>query len=127
MVGMAARATRGWMHPGYQRDTLRIDLFWFGRNRADPSLTWFVQLWELLRPFGYRLHWGKHQPRDPRLGAEHLRKVTPAGMTSWLPGHDSIPPPFSSRATGARRSGSRRERWNAGRATRPLLYAARVE
>jgi D-arabinono-1,4-lactone oxidase len=73
----AARAARAWMHPGYGRDSFRVDVFWFGRNREDPRRTLFPQFWELLRPFGYRLHWGKHLPRDPRLGAHHLRGVTP--------------------------------------------------
>jgi D-arabinono-1,4-lactone oxidase len=73
----AARATRAWMHPGYERDSLRIDLFWFARNPGDPARGWFVQFWELLRPFGYRLHWGKHLPADPDLGSRHLRRHTP--------------------------------------------------
>jgi len=73
----AARRTRGWMHPGYARDSLRVDLFWFARNPGDPTRGWFVQFWELLRPFGYRLHWGKHLPADPALGREHLRRHTP--------------------------------------------------
>ncbi|MBX3230639.1 MAG: FAD-binding protein [Labilithrix sp.] len=73
----AARATRSWMHPGYERDSLRIDLFWFARNPGDPTRGWFVQFWELLRPFGYRLHWGKHLPADPELGWRYLRRQTP--------------------------------------------------
>jgi D-arabinono-1,4-lactone oxidase len=73
----AARRTRAWMHPAYQRDSLRIDLFWFARNHGDPTRGWFVQFWKLLRPFGYRLHWGKYLPKDPELGAEHLRRHTP--------------------------------------------------
>jgi FAD/FMN-containing dehydrogenase len=73
----AARATRGWMHPGYQRDSLRVDLFWFKRNPGDPTRGWFVQFWELLRSFGYRLHWGKHLPASSELGARYLRRQTP--------------------------------------------------
>jgi D-arabinono-1,4-lactone oxidase len=73
----AAKSTTAWMHPGYGRDSLRIDLFWFGRNHEDPVDGWFKQFWELLQPFDYRLHWGKHLPRDPRLGYQHLRRVTP--------------------------------------------------
>lgn len=73
----AARATRAWMHPGYGRDSLRVDLFWFARNAGDPTRGWFVQFWELLRPFAYRLHWGKHLPADSALGHEHLRAHTP--------------------------------------------------
>lgn len=73
----AAGRNAGWMHPGYGRDSLRVDLFWFGRNPGDPTRGWFVQFWELLRPFAYRLHWGKHLPADPALGRDHLRKNTP--------------------------------------------------
>jgi hypothetical protein len=73
----AARATKSWMHPGFERDSLRIDLFWFKRNPGDPRAGWFVQFWELLRPFAYRLHWGKQLPRDPALGSQHLRAHTP--------------------------------------------------
>jgi len=73
----AARRTLGWMHPAYERDSLRIDLFWFARNPGDPTRGWFVQFWELLKPFGYRLHWGKYLPPDPRLGYLHLRAHTP--------------------------------------------------
>jgi hypothetical protein len=73
----AAAATRGWIHPGYQRDSLRLDLFWFRRNPGDPRHDWFPQFWRLLQPFGYRLHWGKYLPLDPELGARHLRRNTP--------------------------------------------------
>lgn len=73
----AARRTRSWMHPAYERDSLRIDLFWFARNHGDPTRGWFVQFWRLLQPFGYRLHWGKYLPHDAALGAEHLRQHIP--------------------------------------------------
>jgi FAD/FMN-containing dehydrogenase len=73
----AARRTQAWLHPAYERDSLRIDLFWFARNHGDPTRGWFVQFWRLLQPFGYRLHWGKYLPIDPELGAVHLRRHTP--------------------------------------------------
>jgi D-arabinono-1,4-lactone oxidase len=73
----AARRTRTWMHPAYERDSLRIDLFWFARNHGDPTRGWFVQFWRLLQTFGYRLHWGKYLPVDPDLGSTHLRRNTP--------------------------------------------------
>ncbi len=71
----AARASRYWMHPGHGRDSLRIDVFWFDRNGEDPVTTFFPQFWELLAPFGYRLHWGKYLPADG--GASYLRKQYP--------------------------------------------------
>jgi FAD/FMN-containing dehydrogenase len=73
----AARSSRFWMHAGHNRDSLRIDVFWFSRNREDPTKTFFVQFWELLRPFGYRLHWGKHLPKNDALGVHYLRKQFP--------------------------------------------------
>ena len=73
----AAHATHAWLHPAYQRDSLRIDLFWFRRNPGDPSRTYFEQFWRLLQPFGYRLHWGKILPSDPALGAKYLRHQYP--------------------------------------------------
>lgn len=69
----AARATNGWLHPGYRRDSLRFDVFWLERNRAAPA-EFFAQFWELLAPFGYRLHWGKHLPAD---AAQYLRRQFP--------------------------------------------------
>lgn len=71
----AARASRYWMHPGQGRDSLRIDVFWFDRNGDDPVTTFFPQFWELLAPFGYRLHWGKYLPHDG--GARYLKEQYP--------------------------------------------------
>lgn len=73
----AARANTAWMHPGYGRDSLRVDLFWFARNFEDPTTSYFKQFWRLLLPFDYRLHWGKYLPRERELCADHLRRVTP--------------------------------------------------
>jgi FAD/FMN-containing dehydrogenase len=72
-----ARATEGWLHPSTGRDSLRFDLFWYARNPSDPAQGWFVQFWETLRRFGYRLHWGKILPPDPALGARHLAATYP--------------------------------------------------
>ncbi|MEZ4327083.1 MAG: D-arabinono-1,4-lactone oxidase [Polyangiales bacterium] len=59
-----------WMHPSYARDSFRVDVFWFKRNRGEAA-TFFEQFWQLLAPFGYRVHWGKHFPSwssDPMRG-----------------------------------------------------------
>lgn len=72
----AARATSAWLHPSYGRDSLRLDVFWFERNR-EPAEPFFRRFWELCAPFGYRLHWGKVLPSDPRLGAAYLRQQLP--------------------------------------------------
>jgi ketosteroid isomerase-like protein len=72
----AARRTRGWLHPAYERDSLRIDVFWFERSSGDP-IGFFEQFWDLFAPLGYRLHWGKHLPRDPSRGWRYLRRQFP--------------------------------------------------
>jgi FAD/FMN-containing dehydrogenase/limonene-1,2-epoxide hydrolase len=72
----AARATRGWLHPGHGRDSLRIDVFWRQKCPKDCA-QFFSQFWDLLAPFGYRLHWGKHLPDDAARGADYLRAQYP--------------------------------------------------
>jgi len=72
----AARATRGWLHPGHERDSLRIDVFWFERSRGDRT-RFFEQFWDLFAAFDYRLHWGKHLPNDDLRGAHYLRARYP--------------------------------------------------
>ncbi len=72
----AARATRGWLHPGHARDSFRVDVFWFERNRQDPQ-RFFGQFWDALAAFDYRLHWGKHLPADLARGSEYLAQRYP--------------------------------------------------
>jgi len=72
----AARANQFWIHPGYERDSFRINVFWFERNRESAE-SFFGQFWELLAPFRYRLHWGKHLPNTPCLGPDYLSQQFP--------------------------------------------------
>jgi hypothetical protein len=72
----AAAASTAWLHPAYERDSLRIDVFWFERSLGDRE-AFFQKFWRLLAPFDYRLHWGKHLPRDPAFCAEYLRPRYP--------------------------------------------------
>jgi hypothetical protein len=67
----AAKATPLWMAASHSSGddewkdgVLRIDAYWFAGNPGDPTLTFFPQLWQLLRDnhVPYRLHWGKFQP-----------------------------------------------------------------
>jgi FAD binding domain/D-arabinono-1,4-lactone oxidase len=44
---------------------VRFDVFWFGYNAGDPAADFYPQFWELLAPFGFKLHWGKFLPYDP--------------------------------------------------------------
>jgi len=58
----AANASEFWMSPAYGEDVLRVDIFWFHLNAGKPQDDFFPQFWELLRPFGFRPHWGKILP-----------------------------------------------------------------
>jgi hypothetical protein len=60
----AAKKNDVWMSPGYGGDMFRVDPFWFGYNDGDPA-AFFQQFWDLLKPFGFRLHPGKYMPPDP--------------------------------------------------------------
>ncbi|MFW6049917.1 MAG: D-arabinono-1,4-lactone oxidase [Myxococcota bacterium] len=54
-----------WLHPSGNRDTVRIDVFWFGKNQGDPR-AFYQQFWDVLRPYAYRPHWGKYAPELER-------------------------------------------------------------
>jgi hypothetical protein len=51
----------------WREGALRIDVYWFTENAADPTKTLFAGLWSLLREaeIPFRLHWGKFQPSCP--------------------------------------------------------------
>jgi FAD binding domain/D-arabinono-1,4-lactone oxidase len=51
--------SRFWLSPAVDQDVVKINLFWFARNRGDPTTEFFPAVWQRLRPHGYRLHWGK--------------------------------------------------------------------
>jgi len=48
-----------WLSPAFQQDVVKINLFWFARNRGNPITDFFPGLWQRLEPHGYRMHWGK--------------------------------------------------------------------
>lgn len=60
----AKRDERFDLHCASGADVLRVDIFWFAYNGGDPH-AFYEGIWEALKPFGYRLHWGKIQPREP--------------------------------------------------------------
>lgn len=53
-----------WMSPAYQQDVFRADQFWFEYNRGVPDRDFYPPLWERMRHFNYRAHWGKYLPTD---------------------------------------------------------------
>lgn len=64
----ASKHNAFWMSPSHgDEDAARIDCLWFARNAGDAS-DFYAQYWELLKPLGFRLHWGKFLPRDPLPG-----------------------------------------------------------
>jgi hypothetical protein len=57
----AAKQSPFWMSPAYEKDMFRVDVFWFALNAEKPD-AFYQQFWELLKPFGFRPHWGKIVP-----------------------------------------------------------------
>jgi D-arabinono-1,4-lactone oxidase len=67
-----------WMSPSHGRHSLRVDVFWFRTDKEDVRNNFYERFWELLAPFGFRLHWGKFLPGgDSLTGAEYLRRQYP--------------------------------------------------
>ncbi len=52
------RANCFWLSPGYGTNTIRVDVFWFGRNFGDP-VDYFKKFWDEFRDLEFRCHWGK--------------------------------------------------------------------
>ena len=48
-----------WLSPGYGTITIRVDVFWFGRNFGDP-VDYFKKFWDEFRDLEFRCHWGKY-------------------------------------------------------------------
>ena len=72
-----------WMSPGFGGPCLRVNVFWFagwqGRSRAEL----YQGIWELLKPFDFRVHWGKNAPGpSPDWIAYHRRQLPK--MTAFL-------------------------------------------
>lgn len=61
----AAPASRAWLHPAFERESLRINVFWLTHVRCDPRTDFFPALWAALAPLEPRLHWGKLFPYQP--------------------------------------------------------------
>lgn len=55
----ATRRSRFWLSPAYEEDVVKVDMFWYGRNKGNPGETFYPQFWALLSAFAYRFHWGK--------------------------------------------------------------------
>jgi hypothetical protein len=74
----AAKRSPFWLSPSYESDVVRVDVFWFARNRADPVTRFYPQFWSLLQRFGFRAHWGKAlPPSSSDTGVDYLRARYP--------------------------------------------------
>jgi hypothetical protein len=62
----AGKKSSYWLSPAYERDVLRIDVFWFSTNAGNPAERdgFYSQFWEELRKndIPQRLHWAKFLP-----------------------------------------------------------------
>jgi len=73
----AGKKSEFWLNPAYGTDVIRIDVFWFAKQSADPA-EYFSRYWKELSPFLFRCHWGKYLPAaDSKQGAAYLRSRYP--------------------------------------------------
>lgn len=51
-----------WMSPAFERDSFRVDLYWWLFNKGD-AIKYFSKFWQALIDIpGVRFHWGKYLP-----------------------------------------------------------------
>lgn len=105
-----------WLAPGCWRRSLRLNFFWYERNRGDAR-AFFGPLLRLFDGLGPRLHWGKVLHDDPRETARMVRAsylrfgefaalretLDPDGvfLTPYWRAHLGLPARSSERATAA--------------------------
>ena len=66
-----------WLSPSHGRHSIRVDVFWFRTDKGNRE-KFYARYWELLRPFDFRLHWGKFLSEvEPSVGPEYLRRQYP--------------------------------------------------
>ena len=63
-----------WGSPGYGRDSLRLNFFWFDKTHGNPARTFFPQFWELFADLEPRFHWGKLMPEPDTPAAIAMRQ-----------------------------------------------------
>ncbi|WP_437964284.1 D-arabinono-1,4-lactone oxidase [Sorangium sp. So ce260] len=73
----AAKKSDFWMSPSYGADVFRVDVFWFALNGGDKD-AFYKPFWEdVLKPFGFRPHWGKFLPPASPDWVEYYRQNFP--------------------------------------------------
>ncbi|MCW3093411.1 MAG: hypothetical protein JWP81_4480 [Ferruginibacter sp.] len=79
----AAKANSFWLSPSYNRDVIRIDVFWFGNNTGDPR-QFYQKFWTRLAKYNYRPHWAKYMPdAASEQGIDYLRANYPK-WDQWM-------------------------------------------
>jgi hypothetical protein len=88
----AAKESPFYLSPSYGSDVVRVDIFWFERNRENATKKFYPQFWSLLECFGFRPHWAKALPAsDSRTGATYLREQYPR-FDDFLEVRDQLDP-----------------------------------
>ncbi len=73
----SAKKSNFWLNASYGTDVIRLDIFWFAKNDANPH-DFYQRFWTHFSPFEYRCHWGKYlPPADSPQGATYLQNRYP--------------------------------------------------
>ncbi|BDS10171.1 FAD-binding protein [Aureispira anguillae] len=80
----ATTKSKFWMSPSYDKDVVRVDVFWFGSNYEQPTDRFYPQFWDLLKDFDYRLHWGKFLVQNtPSVPSNYIEQQYPK-WNDWM-------------------------------------------
>jgi D-arabinono-1,4-lactone oxidase len=73
-----AKSSTAWLSPSYQRDSFRVDIFWYQRNAGDPVLDYYPKFYSMLERLAFRVHWAKYlpEPGSPQ-GPSYLAQQYP--------------------------------------------------
>ena len=60
---LAAKGSNFWMSPGYNQDSLRLNIMFFANSAIQPD-NYYSQFWDLFQEknINFRLHWAKNLP-----------------------------------------------------------------
>jgi hypothetical protein len=67
----SSKASRFWLSPAYGEPCIKIDI----GHLAPASMAYFQYMYEALKPFGVRLHWGKVLFTDPDYIHSHFPRL----------------------------------------------------
>jgi hypothetical protein len=66
-----------WLSPGYEQESLRINLIWLDQWPGDPVGDLYQSYYEALKEFGFRPHWGKYLPPPSNEWRAYYRRHCP--------------------------------------------------